>query len=187
MTLCIMCFCEKLYHMWQWLFAVIFGFSVMRHRHNSISAHIFQVDVLDTVALYHGLLSHQVWIGLLHLGIPQGTLYSDWLSNRDDTVVKLHPVMVSIGVGILQQMQISIPWCVVTCWQMQCGHFEYLMLQGMPPTYRDWMLWLSAYHSCFIFWKFQVKILTQRPAILTEVFYGLPQSLLVNVRIVPSN
>jgi hypothetical protein len=40
-------------------------------------------------------------------------------------------------------------------------------------------------HSCFVFRRSWAQISVQTSAILTEVFHGLPQSLLVNAQIVP--
>jgi hypothetical protein len=45
-----------------------------------------------------------------------------------------------------------------------------------------WMSWPSSWHSCFVFCRSRVQILARRPAILTEVCRGFPQSSLDKFR-----
>jgi hypothetical protein len=47
------------------------------------------------------------------------------------------------------------------------------------------ILWSSGYHSCFIFGRSQVQMLARRPAVMTEVFHGFPQSLQADAGIAP--
>jgi hypothetical protein len=50
-----------------------------------------------------------------------------------------------------------------------------------------WTSWSSGEHSCFVFGRSWVQISVRKPAVVTEVFRGFPQSLQVNVEIVPWN
>jgi hypothetical protein len=55
-------------------------------------------------------------------------IYRDQSSNMEDIAEKLHAAMVTTDADILWQAQARIPWCASTCWGMQGGHFEHVML-----------------------------------------------------------
>jgi hypothetical protein len=44
--------------------------------------------------------------------------------------------------------------------------------------------WPSSLHSCFVFWRFRIQKLARRPAVPTDVFCGVPQSLQANAGVV---
>jgi hypothetical protein len=46
-------------------------------------------------------------------------------------------------------------------------------------------VWWGSFSFNFVFERSRIQITTRRPAILTEVFRGVPQSLQANARIVP--